>query len=112
MHEIIDAWWRIYPASAVIAGGACLFVRGLRREAYAHRLGSRDAAKPLTTVEGIRLMLVGLVTLALGAAWAWQIGWLALLALIIGAEEALETSIVVFGLTRGRYLRLPQRREP
>ena len=103
---MIDLSWRIYPAACLMAAGAWLVAAGIRRDWTAHRLRATDRAKPLTMVRGFRLMLLGVSVLALGAAWAWHLGWLAILALIFGGEEMLETSLVIFGLTRGATVRL------
>lgn len=75
-------------------------------ELRAHNLPPRDPTKALRFVRGLRLSIIGLAIVGLGAAWMWQILWIAVLAAIIGAEETLETSIVTFGLTRGKDLRL------
>ena len=60
----------------------------------------------LTWYRGFRLSVVGLALAGIGAAWAWQQTWLLVLALAIGGEETLEATIAIFGLTRGRDLRL------
>jgi hypothetical protein len=52
------------------------------------------------------MAIIGASALALGAAWLWGIVWLAALALIIGAGETLESSLMIYGLTRGPALRL------
>ncbi len=57
-------------------------------------------------VEGFRLLLLGGSVAALGAGWMWHIGWLAILAIVIGAEETFETTLVRYGLTNGSKLRL------
>ncbi len=106
MHALFELSWRIYPASLLMLAGVLVAWRGLRQEVRAHRLPPRDIAKALTMVRGFRVAVVGLALVALGAAWAWQIAWLAVLSLIVGGEETLETSLVVWGLTRGRELRL------
>jgi hypothetical protein len=54
----------------------------------------------------MRLSIIGLCLIALAAAWMWQVGWVAILALIILGEETLETTIMIYGLTRGPELRL------
>lgn len=106
MDAVVDLSWRLYPASLMMLLGALLAVRGTRVEIRAHRLSARDAHKALTFVRGMRLWIQGCAIVALAAAWAWHIGWLGILALVIGAEETLETGIVVFGLTKGKDLRL------
>ena len=56
--------------------------------------------------EHIQETLTTLAVAGLAAAWLFQLGWLAILAAIITGEELLESSLVVFGLTRGTKLRL------
>lgn len=106
MHDLFDVSWRIYPASLLIAAGALILLRGLRRERRWSELPARDATRPLRLVEALRLLLAGTALVALGAGWAWQIGWLAILALIFGAEEAFETTFLRYGLTSGAKIRL------
>ena len=104
MDAFIDLSWRIYPAAtlgalgfASLARGILLLNAGLRRSIW-------DPNKSLTLVRGFRYSIVGLAVVALGAAWQWHLLWLLLLALAIGGEELLESSIVIFALRRGQRM--------
>ena len=52
-------------------------------------------------MQGFRISVVCLAAAAIGAAWWWQIGWLFVLALVIGGEELLESTIVIAALKHG-----------
>ena len=52
-------------------------------------------------MRGFRLTVIGLALAAIAAAWAWQLGWLLVLALAIGGEETLESSIHAYAIQRG-----------
>jgi len=106
MYELFDATWRIYPATIIALAGAFIAALGVRGVLAAHRLATGDVKKPLAHMEAFRVAVIGLAVAAIGAAWVWQIAWLAWLALIIGGEETLESTLCVFGLTRGKDLRI------
>jgi hypothetical protein len=106
MDTLIDLSWRLYPAAVIIAAGIAVMAIGLRREIDGIRRPLRDPTKVLTFVRGFRLAIIGLAVAGIGAAWAWQLDWLLVLSLVIGGEETLESTVVIFALTRGRDLRL------
>ena len=95
-----------YAAAMLMAVGVAIAVLGLRREWDGIRRPLRDPAKVLTWYRGFRLSIIGLALLGVGAAWLWELEWLLVLSLAIGGEETLEATIAIFGLTRGRDLRL------
>jgi hypothetical protein len=66
----------------------------------------RHPDKAVTAMRGLRIAVIGLAVVGLGAAWAWHLVWLLVLALVIGGEETLESSVHIYALTRGRDLRL------
>ncbi len=104
METLVDLSWRAYPASLIIALGGTVLARGLVTVFATARIAASDRGKPISLVTGIRLALVGGAIVALGAAWLWQQLWLFILALAIGGEELLETSVVLYTLRRGRRL--------
>jgi hypothetical protein len=106
MDGLIDLSWRIYPASLLMLSGAAIAMRGVRTEVQGHLMPVREPDKVLTIFRGFRMIMIGVAFAGIGAAWAWHIGWLAILAIVIGAEETFESTLVVFGLTRGPELRL------
>jgi hypothetical protein len=98
METLWELSWRAYPAAAIALLGVTLVVRGTLRERHAHRLGWMDMAKPLGLASGLRLLLLGGSLVAVAAGWYWQVAWIFALGVIIGAEETLETSIIVSAL--------------
>lgn len=106
MDAIIDLSWRMYPALALMAAGLALATLGTRHGVHGIALPVRDPSKILTIMTGFRLAVIGLAVAAIAAAWAWHILWLLVLALAIGGEETLESSIHIFALTKGKNLRL------
>jgi hypothetical protein len=57
-----------------------------------------DPVLALALARALRGAILGLAATAFGAAWLWQIGPLALLALVVAGEEMLEISVVVAAL--------------
>ena len=107
METLIDLAWRVYPISALIALGIGLALWGLLMELDGLRGALRgESGKLLTWIQGFRLSIIGLALTGLGAAWAWHLTWLLVLTLAIGGEETLESSIVIFGLRRGRRIEM------
>ena len=64
-----------------------------------------EPAWNLRFMRGFRMGVIGLALIATGAAWIWQLGWLLVLALVIGGEETLESSIDAWAVRRGMRLR-------
>jgi hypothetical protein len=89
--------WRAYPAGVLIAAGFIGAVMSARRGITRARL-RRDPGRALAIMQGFRISVVCLAAAAIGAAWWWQIGWLFVLALVIGGEELLESTVVIAAL--------------
>ena len=104
MDALVDLSWRAYPASLILAVGGAVLVWGLVTLFATAHIAPSDRGKPISLVTGIRLALVGGAIAALGASWLWQQLWLFILALAIGGEELLETSVVLYVLRRSRRL--------
>ena len=104
MDAIVDLSWRAYPGSALIAVGMTLAVYGLSRLAAWRSVSAFDGRKPLVFVSGLRAILVGSAIAGVGGAWVWQQLWVLFIALAIGGEELLETSVVLYVLRRGRRI--------
>ena len=104
MDALVDISWRAYAAMAIAALGFVASVRGVALLVEGWRRSVWDRDKNLIWVRGFRLSIVGLAVVALAAAWQWQQLWVLLIALAIGGEEALETSIVIFALRRSKRL--------
>lgn len=110
MFELFSVSWRIYPAGVLIAAGVLLAASGLRRCLVAWRRPGGGVMQPLTWMGGFRRSIVGLALAGAGAAWTWQIGWLLALALVVGFEETLETSLAIAALRGEPGLEAEQRR--
>lgn len=101
MNEIAEITWRAYPAALLMGAGAWLALRGLCR-GLAHDPRRRATRRLLEGLSGFRLCVVGLAVTGVGAAWMWQIGWLFALALIIGGEELLESTVLIAALRHAK----------
>ena len=104
MDALVDLSLRAYPAAALGAVGAVVFARGLALLIDGLRRSVWDPDKSLAMASGFRIAVIGLAIAGLAASWQWQLLWLLLLALAIGGEETLESSIVIFALRRGKKL--------
>ena len=100
MEGLTDLSWRIYPASALVAVGAAILLSGIRLEVQGIRRPAGDSMKMVTVIRGFRIAVIGLALASLGAAWTWHITWLFVLALVVGGEEVLESSVHLFILRR------------
>ena len=78
-------------------GGAVVLWRGLRLGSG----GLGDPPRNLRFVRWFRLTVIGLALLAIASAWLWHQQWLLILALAIGGEETLESSIHAWAIRRG-----------
>jgi hypothetical protein len=98
--DVVQLPWNIAGGLALIAFGLFLAARGVMG---CYRAFPRPTAsmRPLGWMRGFRLTLIGLAVAGGGAAWLWGMPWLLALALAIGGEEALETSIAIRALRRG-----------
>jgi len=104
----VDTWdafleipWRPYPVLALAALAAVLIVRGVRMVARSRR-ESGDPDRALLVARGFRTGILGLCLAVFAGAWLYDVGWLAILALIVVAEEMFETSVMVGALEDGR----------
>ena len=100
MNALITLPWRAYPATLLIALGLTAAVWSA---IHGTRLAKsrRDPQRALAIMRGFRISIVGLAVAAIGLAWWWHIGWLFGLAAVIGAEELLESTVVIAALARG-----------
>ncbi len=105
MDVLVGSAWSIYPAIVLLILGAVLTLRGAMLEASG-LIGALkgDADKNLTWIRGFRLSILGLALAGIGASWLWDLKWLLILSLAIGGEEILESSMVIYGLKRGKKL--------
>lgn len=100
MNELLNLSWRAYPAGLLIAVGLTAAV-GSAWHGIVLAGRVRDPWRALAIMQGFRRFIVCLAVAAIGAAWCWNIGWLFLLALVIGGEELLESTVVITALKNG-----------
>ncbi len=101
MDGLVALSWRIYPAAVLIAVGLAVTVWSVSRGVCGAGRHVRDPMRALALLRGFRVGIIGVSLAGVGAAWAWQLGWLLGLSLIIGGQELLESSIVIATLRRG-----------
>ncbi len=87
-----------------MAAGLALFVYGVEKLVQALRISIWDMDRPIVWMGGFRAAIIGLAVVGLGAAWLTQQLWVLLIALAIGGEELLETSVLLYALRRGRRI--------
>jgi hypothetical protein len=100
MDAIITSSWRVVPAALLVLAGATMFLTCLRRYVAGLRRGLREPGSNLSTMQAFRLGVIGLAVAGIGLAWLWQQPWLLALALAVGGEEVLESSICIYALRR------------
>jgi uncharacterized membrane protein len=102
VDAVVDLSWRAYPAALIALLGAVMFARGLRMTWgwAAHN----DSQHNLRFIRGFRIAVIGLALAAIAVAWVWQLLWVFILALAIGGEETLESSVHAYAVRRGLRL--------
>jgi hypothetical protein len=98
METLWELSWRAYPAAALIVLGAGIVVRGIWRQRRGIGLPVTRAAKGAAMTRALRSVLTGLATVGIGVAWLAHLDLLLMVALVIGGEELLETSVVIAAL--------------
>ncbi len=104
LDALVDLSWRAYPGGVMLAVGIAAVAYGLIISGRVVAARVSDGSQPIALVSGLRVALVGAAVAGLAGAWIWQQVWLLVLALVFGAEELLETSVVLYVLRRGRRL--------
>ena len=102
MDAFVEASWRVFPATAIMAAGLLLATYGWRTLVRGLRISAWDPHRSIVGVSGLRAVLIGTAIAGLGASWLWQQLWLLLLSLAIGGEELLETTFILYVLRWGR----------
>ena len=98
-HLPLPNWSPLFPV-LVIVFGMLLLIWALRLAREAWRDGRRRSMHALTWMRGFRLAILGLALAAGGLAWLTGERWLLVLALGIGGEELLESSLAISALRR------------
>ena len=101
MDELLEATWRVYPATMLIMAGLGIFLWSLREGREAKR-STQDPDRAWHVARGFRTAIFGLCAVGIGVGWIWQASWVVFIALIILAEEMWETSVMVETLQKGR----------
>lgn len=107
-EAIVELSWRAYPAAALMALGVWWALPGTRRFVVGLRPPYREAAKTLDALRGFRRAVIGLALVGMGAAWLWQIDWVLVLAVVIGGEETLESTLHIQAVSMSK--RVQERR--
>ncbi len=94
MDGLLANAWYLNPAVAAMVLGFALLCQCVRVELAAYR-GSSRSEQRLALLRGFRFAVVGFALIGLGAGLVWEIGWLWMLALIVGGEELLESSVLI-----------------
>jgi hypothetical protein len=89
-------------SGALILVGAVLTRVGIMREWRAIRMSAADPAKSLALMQSFRIAVIALSIAALGIGLLADQLWLIILALIIGGEEAFESTMAIGAMTRSR----------
>jgi hypothetical protein len=100
MEALWESDFRLTPAAALLTAGVVLAVRGVWMEVLGLRTPLARPGKNLATMRGMRLMLFGSSVAVAAAGWLWQVPALVAAGLVIGFEETVETSIVVYALRK------------
>lgn len=95
MDALIELSWRAYPAAVLMAIGMALALPGISGFYRGMRPPYADAGKTLRALQSFRRGVIGLAIVGIAAAWIWQVDWLLVLSLVIGGEEALESTFHV-----------------
>jgi hypothetical protein len=105
METLGDLAWRWYVIIPLMVVGAAGAVWGAQRGWRGLRGAVRgDPAQLVPFMQGFRACILGLALVSIGAAWAWQVPVLLVLALCIGGGETFETSLILYALRHGADL--------
>lgn len=98
MDTIWNLEWRLLPAAVVAVMGLAMAFRGDALLVRGLHLPVQSPGKNLLSMRGLRLVLLGLSIVAVGA--GWYLHWPAMVAagFVIGFEETIETSIAAWAL--------------
>jgi len=98
METVWELSWRIYLAAPVLVFGIAALFTGVRREVGGLRTPITQPGKNLKTMRGFRVAVLGLALAGVAVAWIWQIPAVLAASLVIGFEETIESSIVIYAL--------------
>jgi len=94
-EAVLTAPWRVYPATALVAAGLLLAVRGIHRERRDLRRPPADPGLGWALVRTARAILAGAALVGIGVGWLVASTSLVLVSALIWLEEMLEISSVL-----------------
>jgi len=92
---MVEIPWNTYLATLVLILGLAMVSWGLSWGVNKVLRESLDPMIAQALVRSLRIELVGLSLVGIGAGWLWDIESLFVLSLIFGCEELYETSLVI-----------------
>jgi hypothetical protein len=95
MEALLAAWWRTYPAVALILFGLGCCAWAAVRDPAGLGLPMTDRRKGFALARWLRTTILGLALVAVGAGWLCQHATVIGVALVILGEEMLEISVVL-----------------
>ena len=98
MVSIIVYFWNYYTPKLLFTFGIVITLLGIYWGIVRARKELKDPGRALAIAQSLLLVLIGLSIMGVGIGWIWNIDSLLFLSLIIGAQELLETSIVISAL--------------
>jgi hypothetical protein len=111
LETLVTLSWRWCLAVPLMVLGATCAIWGAKRGFTGLRGAMRgDSTKLVPLMVGFRATVWGLALVGLGAAWIWQLTWLFVVSLAIGAGETVETCLILFALRHGAHLEIGRRR--
>ncbi len=102
----IEAVLRETGQVALLTIAAVLFARSWSAFQRFRLSTVQDPQHNVLLLRGFRSAVVALALIGFALAWALDETWILLLTIAIGGVETLESSALLFGLTRGASLRL------
>ena len=102
--SLVDLPWRHVPAAALALCGLAMVTQGLWFGSAGNPGLLRQGRDAFAWIRCFQIAVVGLVLIAVAAAWVWRHPWLLVLALGVLGEEMLETSRILTAIKRGRNL--------
>jgi hypothetical protein len=98
MGVVTDGLCSQVPFAVLVTLGLAVLAWSVGALRWDLRRERRDPGRALAILRRFRTAVVGLSIAGAAAGWCWDIDWLLGLALIIGAEELLESSVGILAL--------------
>ncbi len=98
MTHLLQLFHGPCAAALLLALGVIILVLGFGNGVRGARRCERDPMRALALMRGFRVGVIGFALALIGTSWLWHIGWLFGLALVIGGQELLESSVLIAAL--------------